>query len=52
MIMNKQSSKSKSSIIPNVTEYLPLQNFLRTVPCNETLDNSVSKMQKDVLRKQ
>ena len=31
--MNKQSSKGKSSIIPNITEYLVLHNFLCTVPC-------------------
>ena len=33
--MNKQSSKGKSSIIPIVTEYLLLQNFLGAVPCIE-----------------
>ena len=35
MIMNKQSSKGKNSILPNVTEYLFLQIFFRSVPCIE-----------------
>ena len=35
MILNKQSPKGKSSIIPNVTEYLLLKNFLCSVTCIE-----------------
>ena len=49
MILNKQSSKGKSPIIPNVTEYLLLKNVLCFVTCIEMakcLVISVSKMQK------